>query len=131
MIDADTAAKYLAIAAAIGAAIPFLQSLIQAPWWSAKVKAALSLGLSILAAVVAYVIKTGSPSPARFDRAVGTVGISPPVAVPSPGLWRPPAPAPKRERAPAKTTDVPEPAVMVPAGAVVDSDGHPTGEVDN
>lgn len=132
MIDAETAAKYLAIATAIGAALPFVQALIQQPQWSPKVKAVLTVILSIVAALVAYVVKNGFNFGDPLELTAWVIGIFAAAATSYSRIWRPTDLAPKLERATAPTPEAAvEPAQLVPAGSVVDAGGHPTGAVED
>jgi hypothetical protein len=91
--------EWLAVLAALGVALPMLQSLIQKSWWSSRVKAAISLGMSILAAAIAYIVQNGFSFHNWPTFLTWLVGVFTAVVVGYHGLMRPLGLAPAVEAA--------------------------------
>jgi hypothetical protein len=58
-IDPVKAAELVSICVAVGVVLNVIQAMVQQPWFPAKVKALITVGLSVVSAAIAYVLQNG------------------------------------------------------------------------
>lgn len=88
MLSSETLAQIAAVLAVIGTVIPHLQALIQQPFWPARWKLRLSIGLAVVSALVVYLGTNGLTFKDPIELVGWLVGAIGAVTIGYRGVWK-------------------------------------------